>query len=175
MQLVLYPDPVLRRRAAPLETIDFSVRDRVEEMFQIMYEERGVGLAAPQVAWSVRLFVVNISADPDEPGLERVYINPELSRPAEEAGTTDKDEEGCLSIPGVRGKVVRPHRVVVKALDLNGEPFEEEIDGLHARVVQHEFDHLDGILFISRLSATERLLANKVLKQLAREYKKGSA
>ena len=173
MRLVLYPDPVLRRRAAPVEAIDDSVRDRVREMFQIMYEERGVGLAAPQVGWSVRLFVVNTSAESDEPELERVYINPQLLRPAGDDEATDTDEEGCLSIPGVRGKVLRPDRVVVRALDLDGNPVEEDIDGLHARVVQHEFDHLDGILFISRLSATERLLANKVLKQLEREYKRG--
>jgi peptide deformylase len=173
LRLVLYPDPVLRRRAVPLETIDDSVRDRVREMFETMYEERGVGLAAPQVGWSVRLFIVNTSAEPDEPELDRVYINPQLSRPTEDDDATDTDEEGCLSIPGVRGKVLRPDRVVVRALDLDGKPFEEEVDGLHARVVQHEFDHLDGILFISRLSATERLLANKILKQLEREYKRG--
>ena len=171
MQLVLYPDPVLRRRAAPVETIDDSIRDRVREMFEIMYDERGVGLAAPQVGWSARLFVVNTSAEPDEPELERVYINPEVSRPSDDDGETDTDEEGCLSIPGVRGKVTRPQRIVVRALDLEGRPFEEDLTDLHARVVQHEFDHLDGILFISRLSTTERLLAKKVLKQLERDYK----
>jgi peptide deformylase len=168
LELVLYPDPVLRRRATPIARVDDEVRDRVRRMFEIMYEERGVGLAAPQVGWGERLFIVNTLGDPEE-GAERVYINPEVDLPQGE----DVDEEGCLSIPGVRGKVERHFRVRVRALDLDGNPFEEEVEDLHARVVQHELDHLDGLLFIARLGSAERLLANKVLKQLERDYKKG--
>lgn len=167
MQLILYPDPILRRRALRLAKVDDEVRRRAREMFTIMYEERGVGLAAPQVGWSARLFVVNTDAEPD-PERERVYVNPEIIRA--EGETTE--EEGCLSIPGVRGKVSRSERVLVRALDLEGKTFEEEVEDIHARVVQHELDHLDGILFILRLSASERTLARKSLKKLEEEYKK---
>lgn len=166
MEIVLYPNPVLRRRADPLERVDDSVRERVRDMFSLMYEDRGVGLAAPQVGWSVRLFVMNPSGEPD-PLLERVYVNPKIL--SSEGEVTD--EEGCLSIPGVRGKVSRRARLVLSALDLDGRPFEETLDDLPARVVQHENDHLDGILFITRLSTFEKMQASKVLKKLEREYK----
>ena len=169
MELVLYPNPILRKRALPLRAVDDDVRQRAREMFDIMYREEGVGLAAPQVGWSVRLFVLNSLGEEDRSG-ERAYINPELALPPEPV-EEDVDEEGCLSIPGVRGKVARHRRLVVKALDLTGAPFEEDISDLHARVVQHELDHLDGILFITRLSASDRLLAGKALKKLEKEYK----
>jgi peptide deformylase len=168
VQLCLYPDPVLRRRAAPLEDIDDEIRQKAQDMFEIMYAESGVGLAAPQVGWGARLFVVNTSGEPGA-DTERVYVNPEIVETQGEA----VDEEGCLSIPGVRGKVTRHQRVVVRACDLQGQPFEEALEDLEARVVQHELDHLDGILFISRLGVSDRLLARKVLKQLEREYRKG--
>jgi peptide deformylase len=140
MEVVLYPNPGLRRRAELLAEVDDSVRDRVREM--------------------------NPSGEPD-PALERVYINPRI-RAAEGEVT---DEEGCLSIPGVRGKVRRNARLIVSALDIDGRPFEETLDDLAARVVQHENDHLDGILFITRLSTFEKMQASKVLKKLEKEYK----
>jgi peptide deformylase len=168
VELVLYPDPILRRRAARLPAVDQAVRERAREMFSIMYAEGGVGLAAPQVGWSVRLFVINLTAEPD-PAKERVYINPEIVRADGEV----TEEEGCLSIPGVRGKVARKERVLVRASDLEGAPFEEEAIDLHARVVQHELDHLDGILFVQRLGAAEKTLVRKALKKLEEDYKKG--
>jgi peptide deformylase len=176
MELVLYPNPILRKRALSLAGDDLSpgdllpggeeLRDRVREMFQIMYRERGVGLAAPQVGWSVRLFVANTKGEPD-PGSERVYINPEISLREGEVC----EEEGCLSIPGVRGKVTRSARIILRAKNLSGNAFEEDAIGLEARVLQHEFDHLDGILFLTRLSASDRMLAGTVLKKLERDYK----
>lgn len=166
MELVLYPNPILRKRALPLLDPDQEVRERVQEMFQIMYRERGVGLAAPQVGWSVRLFVTNTKGEPD-PALERVYINPEISFREGEVC----EEEGCLSIPGVRGKVPRSERVILHAKDLEGKALEEDVSGLNARVLQHELDHLDGILFLTRLSASDRMLAGKILKKLERDYK----
>ena len=169
MEIVLYPHPILRKRALSLGAVDETVRMRAREMFEIMYAEKGVGLAAPQVGWSVRLFVVNTTGEPD-PAAERVYVNPELSLPPGPV-EEDSDEEGCLSIPGVRGKVTRHKRLVVRALNLEGIAIEEDVSDLHARVVQHELDHLDGILFITRLSASDRILAGKVLKKLEKEYK----
>jgi len=168
MELITYPNPILRRRAVPVEEIDDEVRDRIREMFQIMYAAHGVGLAAPQVGWSVRLFVVNTKIDPDpDPAGEKVYINPEITL----AEGQVVEEEGCLSIPGVRGKVARHERIEIRALDVKGKPFAEDVRGLEARALQHEFDHLDGILFLSRLSVSDRLLVGKALKKLEKEYK----
>jgi len=165
LDLVLYPDPVLRRRAAPLAKIDDQVRRRVGDMFTILYREKGIGLAAPQVGWSTRLFIVNITGEPD-PAQERVYVNPRiLTREGE-----IREEEGCLSIPEIRGLVTRSQRVVLQAQDLKGQLFEEEAVDLRARAFQHELDHLDGILFITLLSSTDRLQVNKALKKLESEY-----
>jgi len=169
LRLVLYPDPILKKRAAPVAQVDEALRARVREMFAILYEEKGVGLAAPQVGWSVRLFVVN-TRGAGEPATEKVYINPEISLP-EGPIEEIQEEEGCLSIPGVRGKVTRHRRLRIKALDAHGTPFEEEVSDLESRVVQHELDHLDGILFITRLGLAERMLAGKTLKKLEKELK----
>ncbi len=168
MEIVNYPDPILRRQAVPLTHLDQDTRRQVAAMFELMYAHRGVGLAAPQVGWSVRLFVVNPSGEPD-PELERVYINPQVV--TDPAGEQDVEEEGCLSIPGVHGRVRRHTKVHIKALDLNAQPFEEDLTDLPARIVQHENDHLDGILFISRLSPGERLQLGKALKKLEAEYR----
>ncbi len=165
LKLTLYPDPILKRRAAPVLTIDDEVRDRVREMFEILYREKGVGLAAPQVGWGVRLFIANPAGEPNPEGA-RVYINPRILAAEGEL----REEEGCLSIPEVRGIVGRSRKVLVSAQDLVGRGFEEEAVDLKSRVVQHELDHLDGILFISRLSSLDRLRVNKELKNLERQY-----
>ena len=165
LDLVLYPDPVLRRRAAPLARIDDQVRQRVGDMFAILYREKGIGLAAPQVGWSARLFIVNLTGEPD-PAEERVYVNPRIILREGEI----REEEGCLSIPEIRGLVTRSRRVVIQAQDLSGRVFEEEGVDLRARAFQHELDHLDGILFITLLSPADRLLVNKALKKLESEY-----
>ncbi len=172
MEIVLYPDPFLRRRAEPLTRIDESVRERVRRMFELMYEANGVGLAAPQVGWGVRLFVTNVTGEPD-PDEERVFVNPEVRKvdDAETANEEEVDVEGCLSIPGVQGRVSRLRRVIVTALDLDGNEFEAEAVDLDARVIQHETDHLDGILFLSKLNTTDRLKVAKKLKKLEKEYK----
>src|SRR5262245_14100463 len=147
MELVYYPQPILKRRSVPLSTIDDEVREKVQEMSAILYRERGIGLAAPQVGWSVRLFIANVTGEPD-PAEERIYINPRILAAEGEL----REEEGCLSIPEVRGVVTRSRQVAVKAQGLDGSAFAEEASDLHARVIQQELDHLDGILFISRLS-----------------------
>jgi peptide deformylase len=158
LELVEYPHPALLRRAQPLVRIDDAIHDAVERMFEIMYTAGGIGLAANQVALPYRLFIVNLEARPDA-GEELVFINPSLSRPRGNA----VQEEGCLSLPGLRMDVRRPEQVVVKAWTLAGEPFEEDLDGLLARVVQHEFDHLEGRLFTDRLPEAAAIAARRSL------------
>jgi peptide deformylase len=158
LELVEFPHPALLRRARPLVRIDDTIHDVVEQMFEIMYQAGGIGLAATQVALPYRLFVVNLAARPDA-GEELVFINPSLSRPRGNA----VQEEGCLSLPGLRMDVRRPEQIVVKAWSLEGEPFEEDLDGLLARVVQHEFDHLEGRLFTDRLPDAAALEARRSL------------
>ncbi|MEM7263375.1 MAG: peptide deformylase [Planctomycetota bacterium] len=167
MELVLYPDPILRKRAAEVETIDDALRERVAEMFEVMYREHGVGLAAPQVGWGVRLFVMN-ALGPDAPDEGLVFINPKIVKT--EGGFID--EEGCLSIPDVRGNVERSFAIEVEAVDENGQEFRAELEDLAARVVQHEYDHLDGILFTSRLSPAEKLRIRAAMKRMEKDYKK---
>jgi len=169
MDLVFYPDPILRKRAAAVSKVDEAVREKIREMLTLMYREKGVGLAAPQVGWGARIFVVNTQGQED-PGAERVFINPEIHLPS---GPLDEviEVEGCLSIPGIRGKVARHRRLRVRAMDAQGQPIDEEVSDLLARVIQHELDHLDGILFITRLNTTERMLAGKTLKKLEKEYR----
>ena len=168
LELTYYPDPILKKRAPAVQVIDSELRARVREMFEIMYEENGIGLAAPQVSWSTRLFVINVTGDPEE-GEELIFINPQiLAFEGEEI-----DEEGCLSIPDIRGNVARKYRVHVKAQGLDGKWFDLEAEDLLARAIQHELDHLDGILFIERLSPANKLAVKKDLKQLAKQHPPG--
>lgn len=148
-------DPVLRERAAEIDAVDDEVRRLARDMFDAMYEAEGVGLAAPQVGIARRLIVV----DPHEEGVSpRALVNPQV---VTAAAQTERAEEGCLSIPGVRDVVERSITVTVEGLDLEGRPVQIEAAGLHARVLLHEIDHLDGVLFIDRLSPLKRKLALK--------------
>lgn len=165
LQLVEFPHPALRRPARPLLRLDEAVREAVARMFEIMYESEGIGLAANQVALPYRLFVVNCSGRPGQ-GEEHVFINPVLSRPR----GTAVQEEGCLSLPGVRMDVRRPERIVVEAWSLAGEPLKLDLDGLFARVVQHEFDHLEGRLFTDRLPEAAALEVRSQLEGLAQVF-----
>jgi peptide deformylase len=159
LELVEYPHPALRRRAKPLVRIDADVCTAVERMFDIMYEAQGVGLAANQVALPYRLFIVNCAGQRGE-GDELVFINPTLSRPR----GTAVQEEGCLSLPGVRMDVRRPERIVIDAWSLAGEPIHLDVDGLLSRVVQHEFDHLEGRLFTDRLPEAAAIEVRRALE-----------
>ncbi len=165
LSLVEYPHPALFRKSKPLLRIDEGVRDAVEQMFDIMYESRGVGLAANQVALPYRMFVVNATGDP-ESGEELVFLNPVLSRPR----GTAVQEEGCLSLPGLRADVRRPQRVVVEAWGLDGQQVRIDLDGFLARVVQHEFDHLEGRLFTDRLPDAAGLEVKRDLELLEDIY-----
>jgi peptide deformylase len=158
LPLRYYGDPVLRRKADAVGEITPEIRDLIEAMFATMYVEEGVGLAAPQVGRSLRIFVIDLE-DEGRPRVRQAFVNPIL---VERSDDTSVGEEGCLSIPTLRADVKRATRVVIEALDAEGKPFRLEAEGLLARALQHEQDHLDGILFLDRLGPiTRRLLEAK--------------
>jgi peptide deformylase len=150
MQIVRYPHPALRWKSRDITRIDDTLRNVVGRMFELMYESKGIGLAANQVGLPLRLFVVNVSGDPEKKDEEVVFINPVIrNRSGSSVG-----EEGCLSLPGLYADVARPEAITVEAFDLEGQPFRVKVDDLPARVIQHETDHLDGVLFIDRIDET---------------------
>jgi len=165
MEIVTYPHPTLRHKSKPVRRVDSELRNIIREMFDLMYEARGVGLAANQVDLPIRLFVINVTSDSEE-GEELVFINPVLSKPK---GSEEK-EEGCLSLPELYGLVVRPATIHVNTYTLDGDEIEVDLDGLMARVVQHEMDHLDGVLFIDRLSATGSIEAKDAMEAFQLEF-----
>lgn len=157
-------DPVLREEAVEIDAITDEVRALARDMFDTMYEAEGVGLAANQVGVTRRLIVV----DPREDGVTpRALVNPRVVSTGEE---TERSEEGCLSIPGLRDIVERPAAAVVEALDLEGAPIRIEAEGLHARVLLHEIDHLDGVLFLDRVSPLKRRLLLKKWQKVKDDY-----
>lgn len=166
LHIVTYPHPALSRPAKPLVRIDTELRDIVRRMFDLMYAARGVGLAANQVNLPYRLFVMNLSADPQQPEHEQVFINPVLSRPK----GSEEAEEGCLSLPGLYAPVRRPAQISINAYNLEGEEVCARLEGMAARVVQHETDHLDGILFIDRLSPTVRMALREQIEEFELVY-----
>ena len=143
---------VLREKAAPVEAVTDDVRRLVRDMMDTMYDAEGIGLAAPQVGISERILVVDVG-DEDENGQVHALINPVIVEFGKE---TEKASEGCLSIPGIEEMVNRPARVIVEALNPDGDPVRIQAEGLLARALQHEVDHLDGILFVDRLSSLKR-------------------
>ncbi len=152
MQIITYPHPTLRRVSKPLRRVDSELRGVIRQMFDLMYEAKGIGLAANQVDLPLRLFIVNLEAKPGA-GDELVFINPVISLAR---GGSEESEEGCLSLPGLYGQVVRPKQVRINAYSLTGQEIEADATGLFARCVQHELDHLDGVLFPDRMSTTAR-------------------
>ncbi len=148
LQIVHYPHPALSWKSKDVTKIDSQLKTWVGEMFDLMYEARGIGLAANQVALPYRLFVINPTGDREQSEFEQVFINPEIVR----RNGSEVAEEGCLSLPEVFGPVTRAERIVVEAFDLDGQQLEFELEGIDARVVQHENDHLDGIMFTERVT-----------------------
>ena len=166
MEIVNYPHPALRHKSKPIKRVDEELRKVIRTMFELMYEAKGIGLAANQVNLPLRLFVLNLASDPEE-GEELVFINPVISK---QKGS-DEAEEGCLSLPGLYGPVKRPKQIQVEAFTASGQSIAAEIDGLFARCVQHETDHLDGVLFTDRMSTTHQLSAEDSLDEFAAEFK----
>ncbi len=147
LQIIPYPHPTLRVRSKPIRRVDKQLKDFADQMLDLMYEANGVGLAANQVDLPIRLFVCNESGERGE-GEELVLLNPELQMPK----GNETQQEGCLSLPGMYGQVKRPKSIRLSAYDLQGNPVERTVDGFLSRVLQHENDHLDGVLFIDRLT-----------------------
>lgn len=171
MEIVPYPHPALRWKSQPVKEIDAGLRKIVAEMFDLMYAAKGIGLAANQVALPYRLFVLNLTGDATEKDEELVFLNPEILK---RKGTTE-GEEGCLSFPGLYGDIKRAEQIVVEAFDLSGSVFEYDLDELAARAVQHESDHLDGVLFIDRMSDAVRKTSQVILEDFESQYRRRQA
>jgi len=161
LDVVHYGDPILRKVCAPVK--DFSgLLDIVEDMFDTMYEEEGIGLAANQVGFDMNLFILDVTHT-EEAEEEMIFINGEIT----ESWGESSYEEGCLSIPEVRLEVVRPEFIKIRYQNIDGEQVEEEFGGLSARAIQHELDHLTGKLIIDRVSSLQKVHYNKKLKEIS--------
>ena len=169
-KIYTYPDPVLRKKAEPVTEFGEELQKLVQDMVQTMYDAPGIGLAAPQIGVSKQVVVMDLSAEEEDNQL-MVLINPEILNG--EGSRTD--EEGCLSVIDLRAKVKRFSRIVVRAQDMEGKTNEFEADEWFARVIQHEVDHLNGVLFIDRISSLKRALYKKKRKkQLQKEAQKAA-
>jgi peptide deformylase len=163
--IVISGDPVLHQSAAPVTAFDSALAELISDMFDTMDEAPGVGLAAPQIGVGLRVFVYDY---PEDDGTPRrgVAVNPELFiSPLEIRETTDADDEGCLSFPGERFPLVRAEKCILRAFDATGARFELECEGWFARIMQHEFDHLLGYLYVDRLDYAWEKEANKIGKK----------
>ena len=159
-----YPAPVLGQQARPIERIDDDIRRLVEKMTDIMLANKGVGLAAPQAGVPLRLFIISLDGSREK---VRAYVNPTVTP----SGDFEDMEEGCLSVPGVYTKLRRYRRCTVTATDLDGNEFTDEADGLYARALQHENDHIEGVTIVSRMGHAARIAHRRQLKKLQDEHK----
>ncbi len=162
MKILLYGHPILREKSQPVKEINGELKKTIEQMAELMYKVKGLGLAANQVGIPKRFFIVDVAQKEGNPQL-MVFINPEIL----EAQGKVIYEEGCLSIPGYYAKIERFSQLFIRAYDLDGKPFEKELSGLSAIAFQHEYDHIEGILFIDRLS----LLKQNLFKRWWKKHK----
>jgi peptide deformylase len=160
MEIITLGNELLRQKAVPVAKITAEYAKTAEKMLKALHEGKGIGLAGPQVGIMERIFIVHVEGD-----MPKVFINPSIIETSQE---TVKYEEGCLSVPGVWVELVRPKAIKVQAWNERGRPFTLEAEGILARVIQHEYDHLDGVLFIDRLSEIKR---NKILAKIERRQK----
>jgi peptide deformylase len=167
--IVVYGDPILRKRAADIPRHYPELRNLVQDMFDTMYAAHGIGLAAPQIGRGIRMFVVDATTLEDEEedltGFKKVFINPEI---LDETGEAWAFEEGCLSIPNIRENVSRPGALRIRYCDENWVEREEEYTGIKARIIQHEYDHLDGKLFIDYLTPLKRRMLKGKLTDISK-------
>jgi peptide deformylase len=169
LELRLYGDPVLRKKAQPVDHFDSSLRQLVSDMIESLHDEDGVGLAAPQVGVSLRVAVIDPTAGEAEP---YVLINPQIISSSDEIVAND---EGCLSLPGVTLSIKRPSKVTVKACDVEGKEYIiENAEGLLCRALQHEIDHLDGIMIVDHVSMLQRQMINGKLKKMVKSGREKS-
>jgi peptide deformylase len=166
MEIKLYPHPILKTKSIPVTSIDQPFKVIVREMFDLMYKARGIGLAANQVGLPFRFFIINLAADSKEPEEELVFINPEIIK----RSGNEEDEEGCLSLPELYGPVKRSTKITVEAYDLDGKLFRLECEDLAARAIQHETDHLDGIMFTERMSPHEFERAKPFVNDFIKQF-----
>ena len=162
-QITHYPTGVLAGPARSVEKIDDNIRRLVEKMTEIMLENKGIGLAAPQAGVPLRVFIISLTGSKEN---VRAYINPTVTP----SGELDAIEEGCLSVPGVYTKIKRYKKCKVTATDLDGNEFTEEADGLYARCLQHEYDHIEGITIADRMGSAAKIAHRKQLKKLKQEH-----
>lgn len=167
--LVILPDPVLRLVSRPVERVDAPLLKLADDMLETMYDAPGIGLAAIQVGEPLRMLVIDLAKEGDPPA-PQIFINPEILDSSDERSVY---EEGCLSIPDYYAEVERPARVRLRHLDREGKEQEVEVDGLLATCVQHEIDHLNGVLFIDHISKLKRDMVMKKFKKLARDRPSG--
>lgn len=165
--IVVYGDPVLKKKARDIEAGEIDVRELSEDMFETMYGAHGIGLAAPQIGMSLRMFVVDGSPleDDELADFKKVFINPQI---IQETGDPWAFEEGCLSIPNIREDINRKANVRIKYLDENWEAHEEEFDGMKARIIQHEYDHIEGILFTDYLTPFKKRMLKGKLQNISK-------
>jgi peptide deformylase len=163
-KITRYPAGVLKKVAEPVEEIDDDIRRLVEKMWDLMVEHRGVGFAAPQAGVPLRLFIISLDTSRDN---LKVFINPTVTP----SGELEEAEEGCLSVPGIYTKVRRYKKAKVTATDLDGNEFTDEGEGLYARALQHEYDHIEGMTIVNRMGSAARITHRRQLKKLAEEQK----
>ncbi|HTD02131.1 MAG TPA: peptide deformylase [Chthoniobacterales bacterium] len=184
LSILQYGDPILRTKGKPIDKIDPRIRELAQKMVETMHAANGVGLAAQQIGEALQLTVLDVSEVEDRPSTMKlngesidpkiamplVLINPQIDLGAE----TEKGTEGCLSFPEITGEIVRAKSITVRAQNLDGEPIEIETTGFLARAVQHEVDHLNGILFIDRMSTAAKISLSSTLKRLQKETRSGA-
>jgi len=168
LRIVPYPHPALRYDSRPVTEINDELRSTIREMFSLMYEARGIGLAANQVACPYRFFVLNLTADPNQPDQERVFINPEIIK----RHASVEEEEGCLSFPGLYAKVRRAKKIKVRAFDLEGNLMEIDAEDLESRAIQHETDHLSGRLFIDLIGPITKPAVTSKLRDFEADFRR---
>lgn len=166
MRIIKYPHPVLRYKSKPLRHVDGELRKVIRQMFELMYQHHGIGLAANQVELPYRLFILNLAGEADAKDEEHVFINPVITQ---RKGLVE-DKEGCLSFPEIWAPVRRSEKIVLEAYAPDGREIVYEMDGLFARAVQHEIDHLDGVLLVDRLSPSNLLAIREDLAALEQEF-----
>ncbi|MFO1008776.1 MAG: peptide deformylase [Planctomycetota bacterium] len=164
--LTLYPDPVLRKPSEPVAAFDEELRAIVAGMFERMRKSNGVGLAAPQVGLKKRILVLNPTGEAQD---DLVLVNPTI---VDRFGKATLFEEGCLSFPGIYAEIKRPECCKVAAFGLDGKPMEKEYDGFVSRIIQHEYDHLEGVLLVDRMSPADKLANKPRLEELVYKFKK---
>lgn len=167
LPIYAYGQPVLRQKADPISNVTEEIETLIKDMWETMYDAHGVGLAAPQIGKAIRLFVIDTQQlekpEKAHKGFKKVFINAQL---LDESGELWGYEEGCLSIPEIRAEIERMPTIRIRYQDETGKEFDESYDGINARVIQHEYDHIEGVLFLDRMKPLKRKMLNKRLEKI---------